>query len=56
MQEVAFFGFMASSQPPYSMLRRERSKQFQEPFFSRNLRLVEVLRGIGGQHGKSPGS
>ena len=23
--------------------------------FSRNLRLVEVLRGIGSKHGKSPG-
>ena len=35
--------------------RREKNKQFQEPLFSRNLRLVEVLRGIGGKHGKSPG-
>jgi aryl-alcohol dehydrogenase-like predicted oxidoreductase len=35
--------------------RREKNKQFQEPLFSRNLRLVEVLRGIGDQHGKSPG-
>ncbi len=35
--------------------RREKNQQFQEPLFSRNLRLVEVLRGIGGQHGKSPG-
>jgi aryl-alcohol dehydrogenase-like predicted oxidoreductase len=35
--------------------RREKNKQFQEPLFSRNLRLVEVLRGIGTRHGKSPG-
>jgi aryl-alcohol dehydrogenase-like predicted oxidoreductase len=35
--------------------RREKNKQFQEPLFSRNLRLVEVLRDIGGPHGKSPG-
>ena len=35
--------------------RREKNKQFQEPLFSRNLRLVEVLRGIGNQHGKAPG-
>ncbi len=35
--------------------RREKNKQFQEPLFSRNLRLVEVLRGIGAKHGKSPG-
>ena len=35
--------------------RRDKNKQFQEPLFSRNLRLVEVLSGIGSQHGKSPG-
>jgi hypothetical protein len=35
--------------------RREKNRQFQEPLFSRNLRLVEVLRGIGGKYGKSPG-
>lgn len=35
--------------------RREKNKWFQEPLFSRNLRLVEVLRAIGQQHGKSPG-
>lgn len=35
--------------------RREKNKQFQEPLFSRNLRLVEVLRTIGNRHGKSPG-
>lgn len=35
--------------------RREKNKHFQEPLFSRNLRLVELLRAIGGRHGKSPG-
>ncbi len=35
--------------------RREKNKQFQEPLFSRNLRLVEVLRHIGQRHSKSPG-
>ena len=35
--------------------RREKNKHFQEPLFSRNLRLVELLRSIGGRHGKSPG-
>lgn len=35
--------------------RREKNKHFQEPLFSRNLRLVEVLRSIGNRHGKSPG-
>jgi aryl-alcohol dehydrogenase-like predicted oxidoreductase len=33
-------------------LASRKNKQFQEPLFSRNLRLVEVLRSIGGQHGK----
>jgi aryl-alcohol dehydrogenase-like predicted oxidoreductase len=35
--------------------RREKNKHFQEPLFSRNLRLVELLRAIGGRHGKAPG-
>lgn len=35
--------------------RREKNKHFQEPLFSRNLRLVELLKAIGGRHGKSPG-
>jgi aryl-alcohol dehydrogenase-like predicted oxidoreductase len=34
---------------------RKRSPQFQEPRLSRNLRLVEVLRGIGEKHGIEPG-
>lgn len=35
--------------------RREKAKHFQEPLFSRNLRLAELLRDIGAPHGKSPG-
>ncbi|MGA7158035.1 MAG: aldo/keto reductase [Acidobacteriaceae bacterium] len=34
---------------------RRNSKQFQEPLISRNLELVELLRGIGEQHGVEPG-
>jgi aryl-alcohol dehydrogenase-like predicted oxidoreductase len=34
---------------------RRNSKQFQEPLISRNLELVELLRGIGKQHGVEPG-
>lgn len=34
---------------------RRNSKQFQEPLISRNLELVEVLRGIGKRHGVEPG-
>jgi aryl-alcohol dehydrogenase-like predicted oxidoreductase len=30
--------------------------EFQEPRLSRNLELVEILRGIGEQHGASPGA
>ena len=35
--------------------RREKNKHFQEPLFSRNLRLVELLKEIGEPHGKTPG-
>jgi aryl-alcohol dehydrogenase-like predicted oxidoreductase len=35
--------------------RREKNKQFQEPLFSRNLRLAELLKTIGTRHGKSAG-
>jgi len=35
--------------------RREKNKHFQEPLFSRNLRLVGLLKEIGEPHGKSPG-
>ena len=34
---------------------RRNSKQFQEPLISRNLELVELLRGIGKRHGVEPG-
>ncbi len=34
---------------------RQRTPYFQEPQLSRNLALVEVLRGIGGRHGRTPG-
>jgi aryl-alcohol dehydrogenase-like predicted oxidoreductase len=35
--------------------RREKNKQFQEPHFSRNLRLAELLKVIGNRHDKSAG-
>lgn len=34
---------------------RRRAVEFQEPRLSKNLRLVELLREIGGGHGVSPG-
>ncbi len=34
---------------------RKNLPNFQEPLLSRNLRLVETLRGIGKRHGRSPG-
>jgi len=34
---------------------RRRTPNFQEPLFSRNLALVELLREIGARHGRSPG-
>jgi aryl-alcohol dehydrogenase-like predicted oxidoreductase len=34
---------------------RRNTKQFQEPLLSRNLELVELLRGIGKRHGVEPG-
>jgi aryl-alcohol dehydrogenase-like predicted oxidoreductase len=34
---------------------RPRTPSFQEPLLSRNLGLVEVLRGIGERHGRTPG-
>jgi aryl-alcohol dehydrogenase-like predicted oxidoreductase len=34
---------------------RQRTVQFQEPRLTRNLALVELLREIGGAHGRSPG-
>jgi aryl-alcohol dehydrogenase-like predicted oxidoreductase len=35
--------------------RRTKNPQYQEPLFSRNLRLVELLREIGSAHGGTPG-
>jgi aryl-alcohol dehydrogenase-like predicted oxidoreductase len=34
---------------------RKRTPNFQEPLLTRNLNLVEVLRGIGDRHGRTPG-
>ncbi|MGH9668053.1 MAG: aldo/keto reductase [Bryobacteraceae bacterium] len=34
---------------------RRRTPNFQEPLLSRNLELVELLRKIGGRHGRTPG-
>lgn len=35
--------------------RKEKNKHYQEPLLTRNLNLVELLRTIGGRHGKAPG-
>jgi aryl-alcohol dehydrogenase-like predicted oxidoreductase len=35
--------------------RKEKNKHFQEPLFSRNLKLVELIHKIGSRHTKSPG-
>ena len=35
--------------------RKEKNKHYQEPLLTRNLNLVELLKAIGGRHGKSPG-
>jgi aryl-alcohol dehydrogenase-like predicted oxidoreductase len=34
---------------------RKNTPNFQEPLLTRNLELVELLRSIGGRHGKGPG-
>ena len=34
---------------------RRRTPNYQEPLLTRNLNLVEVLRGIGARHGRTPG-
>jgi aryl-alcohol dehydrogenase-like predicted oxidoreductase len=39
---------------PANDWRAQRSPEFQEPNLTRNLALVEVLRGVGAQHGKTP--
>lgn len=35
--------------------RKEKNKHYQEPLLTRNLKLVELLKGIGDRHAKSPG-
>ena len=35
--------------------RREKNKQFQDPLFTRNLKLAELLRQVGTPHDKTPG-
>ena len=35
--------------------RKEKNKFYQEPLLTRNLNLVELLRGLGARHGKSAG-
>ncbi len=40
---------------PANDWRREKNRHFQEPLFTRNLRLVELLKAIGTPHQKSPG-
>jgi aryl-alcohol dehydrogenase-like predicted oxidoreductase len=35
--------------------RREKNRHYQEPLLTRNLNLVELLKAIGGRHGRSPG-
>jgi aryl-alcohol dehydrogenase-like predicted oxidoreductase len=35
--------------------RREKNRQFQEPLYSRNLRLAELLKAIGNRHDNSAG-
>jgi aryl-alcohol dehydrogenase-like predicted oxidoreductase len=35
--------------------RKEKNRHYQEPLLTRNLNLVELLKAIGGRHGKSPG-
>jgi aryl-alcohol dehydrogenase-like predicted oxidoreductase len=40
---------------PVDDWRREKNRHFQEPLLSRNLKLVELLKGIGARHGRTPG-
>jgi aryl-alcohol dehydrogenase-like predicted oxidoreductase len=40
---------------PQDDWRKTQNQEFQEPRLTRNLRLVERLRGIGSRHGRSPG-
>jgi len=39
---------------PANDWRAQRSPAFQEPNLTRNLALVEILRGVGARHGKTP--
>ena len=34
---------------------RQRTINFKEPLLTRNLNLVELMRGIGNRHGRTPG-
>lgn len=40
---------------PHDDWRRAKNRHFQEPLLARNLSLVELLRAIGGRHGKTSG-
>jgi aryl-alcohol dehydrogenase-like predicted oxidoreductase len=35
--------------------RKEKNRHYQEPLLTRNLNLVELLKGVGARHAKSPG-
>jgi aryl-alcohol dehydrogenase-like predicted oxidoreductase len=35
--------------------RKEKNKHYQEPLLTRNLNLVELLKRVGAQHGRTPG-
>ena len=39
---------------PANDWRAQRSPEFQEPNLTHNLALVEVLRGVGARHGRTP--
>ena len=57
MQSGLLTGYMTAeriAKMPQDDFRRN-TKQFQEPLLSRNLELVELLRGIGKRHGVEPG-
>jgi aryl-alcohol dehydrogenase-like predicted oxidoreductase len=36
--------------------RKEKNRHYQEPLLTRNLALVELLKQIGGRHGRTPGA
>jgi aryl-alcohol dehydrogenase-like predicted oxidoreductase len=57
MQSGLLTGYMTAeriAKMPQDDFRRN-TKQFQEPLLSRNLELVELLRGIGKRHNAEPG-